>query len=303
MAGRPTHPTTGLLIESCESSLNRVLPARSSRDAELVTMRRSGLERVWAGVDVGKHHHHCVVVDQQGDKRSSRRVANDESALLELIGEVAARAGDTTWAIDLHGSESALLVTLLLAHDQQIVYPPGVMVNQATRSYRGAGKTDAKDAYVIADQARMRRDLTVLHAEEELIVELRMLVTQRQDLVGDRTRAANRLHDRLLAVSLAMQGALTLGNRGPLMLLTKYQTPAAVREAGIDQIIAWLRKHGVRSAAALAAAVVHAADTQHTTLPGESLAAQLVARSAEGVLALDAQIKELSAIWLCDLPA
>ncbi len=199
-------------------------------------------------------------------------MANDESALLEVIGEVAAIGADATWAIDLHGSESALLVTLLLAHDQQIVYLPGVMVKQATRSYRGAGKTDAKDAYVIADQARMRRDLAMVRAEEELIVELRMLVTQRQDLVGDRTRAANRLHDRLLAVSPALESALTLGNRGPLVLLTKYQTPSAVREAGIEQITAWLREHGVRSAAALAAAVVRAADAQHTTLPGEGSA-------------------------------
>ncbi|WP_373302745.1 IS110 family transposase [Streptomyces atratus] len=32
-------------------------------------------------------------------------------------------------------------------------------MHHASRSYRGNGKTDAKDAYVIADQARMRRDL------------------------------------------------------------------------------------------------------------------------------------------------
>jgi len=32
-------------------------------------------------------------------------------------------------------------------------------VNRAADGYRGEGKTDARDAYVIADQARMRRDL------------------------------------------------------------------------------------------------------------------------------------------------
>nr|QIY66110.1 IS110 family transposase [Streptomyces sp. RPA4-2] len=31
-------------------------------------------------------------------------------------------------------------------------------VHHAPRGYHGDGKTDAKDAYVIADQARMRRD-------------------------------------------------------------------------------------------------------------------------------------------------
>jgi putative lipase involved disintegration of autophagic bodies len=44
----------------------------------------------------------------------------------------------------------------------------------------------------------MRCDLQVLRADDELIVELRLLVARRQDLRADRTRAVNRLHDRLL---------------------------------------------------------------------------------------------------------
>ncbi|WP_236567189.1 site-specific integrase [Nocardia sp. CY41] len=45
--GWPPDPstTTRLLIESCESSLNRVLPARSFRDTELLAVRRPG----WSG--------------------------------------------------------------------------------------------------------------------------------------------------------------------------------------------------------------------------------------------------------------
>jgi transposase len=173
------------------------------------------------------------------------------------------------------------------------VYVPGATVNQAASSYRGAGKTDAKDAYIIADQARMRRNLTVLRADEDLIVELRMLVSRRQDLVSDRTRAANRLHDRLLAISPALERALDLRNQGPLVLLTGFQTPTALREAGVEQVSRWLRDRRVRAAATLAAAAVRAADTQSTRLPGEQLAAQLVSRLAEGVMALDEQIKEI----------
>jgi hypothetical protein len=104
------------------------------------------LEKAWAGVDVGKRHHHAVVVDGGGARALSRRVANDEPALLELIDEVTAISDDVTWAIDLHSSESGLLVALLLARAQRVVYVPGVTVNRAASSYRGAGKTDAKDA-------------------------------------------------------------------------------------------------------------------------------------------------------------
>jgi len=244
-------------------------------------------------VDIGKGHHHVVALDADGRRLFSQRVANDERALAVAIGKVSALAGVVTWAIDLHGSESALLVALLLERGQKVEYLPGLAANRAASSYRGAGKTDAKDALVIADQARMRRDLTVLGGDEELIVELRMLLARRQDLVTDRTRAVNRLHDQLLAISPALERALDLTNRGPLVLLTGFQTPAALREAGVASVAAWLRARKVRGAAALAAAAVRAAESQHARLPGEQLAARLAAQQAEGVIALDEQVKEV----------
>jgi transposase len=139
----------------------------------------------------------------------------------------------------------------------------------------------------------MRRDLTIVRADAELTVELRMLVAQRQDLASDRTRAVNRLHDRLLAISPALERVLDLGNRGPLVLLSGFQTPAALRAAGVDEVTVWLRERRVRGAAALAASAVRAAQTQSTSLPGERLAAHLVAGLAAGAMALDEQIKEI----------
>lgn len=251
------------------------------------------MERAWAGVDIGREHHHVVVVDIDGERLLSRRVANDEAALLEVIGQVMGLAGRVTWAIDLHGSESALLLALLLDHGQKVAYVPGMTVNRAAEGYRGAGKTDAKDALVIADQARMRRDLTVLDADDELIVELRLLVTRRRDLIADRTRAVNRLHDQLVAICPALQRALDLTNRGPLVLLTGFQTPAALREIGIAALSEWLRARRVRSAEVLAAKAVTAAKSQMTSLPGEQMAARLVAQLAEGVITLTEQIKDI----------
>jgi transposase len=251
------------------------------------------LDRAWAGVDIGKGHHHVVALDADGEGLFSQRVANDERALAEVIGKVCALADVVTWAIDLHGSESALLVALLLGSGQTVMYVPGLTVNRAASSYRGSGKTDARDAHVIADQARMRRDLTVLRGDDELITELRMLVARRQDLVSDRTRAVNRLHGQLLGICPALELALDLTNRGPLVLLTRFQSPAALREAGVAGVEAWLRARKVRGAAALAAAAVRAAGSQAMTLPGEQVAARLAAQLAEGVMALDAQVKEV----------
>jgi hypothetical protein len=72
---------------------------------------------IWAGVDIGKEHHHCVVIDAQGERLLSRRVLNDESALLELIGDVLALSEDALWAVDTNHGGAALLIGLLLGHD------------------------------------------------------------------------------------------------------------------------------------------------------------------------------------------
>jgi Transposase len=103
------------------------------------------LRRVWAGADIGRDHHHVAVVDSVGERVFSRRVANDETALLGVIGDVLALAEEVTWAIDLNSSESVLLLTLLLDQGQKVVYVPGIVVNRAAEGYRGAGKTDCED--------------------------------------------------------------------------------------------------------------------------------------------------------------
>ncbi|WP_060944596.1 IS110 family RNA-guided transposase [Streptomyces hygroscopicus] len=254
------------------------------------------MPRIWAGVDIGKEHHHCVVINADGERLLSRRVLNDESALLELIGDILALDEDVLWAVDLNSGGAALLIGLLLSHDQPMVYITGLAVHRAPGSYRGEGKTDAKDAFVIADQARMRRDLGPLRPGDEVAVDLRTLTTRRTDLVADRTRQINRLRAQLLEIFPALERTLDMTNKGPVILLTGYQTPAAIRRSGARRIETWLRNRKVRGAAALAQAAVEAAEAQHTGLPGEKLAASMVVRLAKGVMALDEEITEVEAL-------
>jgi precorrin-6B methylase 1 len=81
---------------------------------------------------------------------------------------------------------------MLLNHGQQLLYLPGRTVNKASEGYRGDGKIDAKDAAVIADQARIRRDIAVLRPGDELVSEVKVLTRHRRDLSDDRTRTINR---------------------------------------------------------------------------------------------------------------
>ena len=123
---------------------------------------------VWAGIDAGKRTHHCVVIDQDGTMLLSRRVDNGEQELLELIAEVLdiAEDNDAVWATDLNAGGAALLIALLAAHAQRLFYIPGRIIHHAATTYRGDGKTDAKDARIIADQARMRTDLQPVRASD-----------------------------------------------------------------------------------------------------------------------------------------
>lgn len=253
------------------------------------------MPRLWAGIDAGKADHHCVVIDVDGMRLVSRRVANDEAALLELIAAVAelAGGGDVTWAIDLNHGGAALLITLLVAHDQQVLYIPGRTVYHASGSYRGDGKTDAKDAAIIADQARMRRDLQPLRAGDDIACELRILTSRRTDLVCDRTRVINRLRAALLEYFPALERAFDYSkSKAALMLLSGYQTPDALRRLGQARLEQWLKARKVRKAATVAATAIQAAHSQHTTVAGQDIAAMMVARLAKEVMALDADITE-----------
>ena len=149
---------------------------------------------IWAGIDAGKRSHHCVVLDEHGHVLLSRKVDNDETALLELIGPVAgiAAGAGVCWATDLNAGGAAMLIALLTAHGQHLLYLPGRIVHHAAATYRGDGKTDAKDARIIADQARMRTDLQPVRRSDPIATDLRLLTARRTDVVCDRVRAINR---------------------------------------------------------------------------------------------------------------
>lgn len=199
------------------------------------------MNRIWAGIDSGKTHHHCVAINQDGTKLLSRRVPNGEPELLQLLQDVLALGDHVTWAVDMAGGEPALLLALLTGHGQEPLYVPGRVVNRASDGYRGEGETDARDALVIADQARIRRDLKPMRPTDEATIELKILTNRRTDLVRDRTLAINRLRSTSTGMFPALERALVLTSAGPLILLDGYRTPAAIRRMGTTRLARWLR--------------------------------------------------------------
>lgn len=251
------------------------------------------MNRAWAGIDAGKEVHWAHVLDASGEKLLSRKVTSDETDLSGLIDEILSLADEIVWDIDQPGGGATLLLGLLWERGQRVLYIPGLTVDRSRDIYPGESKTDARDAHVIADQARMRPNLQELTADEGELAELQILLARRRDLVVDQTRTINRLRDTLLSSFPALERTLDLTRRGPLTLVSHYQIPAQLRRAGRKRVANFLANRGVKGADALAAKALTAAKAQNVTLPAEELNARIAAELAREVLSLKERIEAL----------
>ena len=147
-------------------------------------------------------------------------------------------------------------------------------MRRAADLYPGEAKTDRRDAFVLADTARMRR--RQVHwldtGNDELLDQLRVLNGFDVDLAADLTRLTNRLRDALTSISPALERALgsRLTHAGVRDLLAKFPTPTALRQAGRARINKTIRARSPRLADKLTDAVIAALDAQTVTLPAEA---------------------------------
>jgi transposase len=251
------------------------------------------MDKAWAGVDAGKEFHWAHVLDASGRELLSCRVENDEADILRLIDEALSLAKEVLWAVDQPGGSATLLLALLWERDQKVLYVPGLTVDRARDAYRGESKTDARDARLIADQARMRSDLGELKAGEQEIAELQLLLARRRDLITDKSRTITRLREALVSLFPALERALDLNSKGPLILLTRYQTPDQLRRVGHKRLSTYLRNRSVKGSNKVAHKALAAAKAQSVTLPAQGVAASIVAELAKDVLGLKERLESI----------
>lgn len=249
---------------------------------------------IWVGIDAGKTTHHACGIDPDGRVCWQQKVANDQAAIQQLVTRADQTAAEVRWAVDLTNSAATLLLAVLVATGQQVVYVPGRVVNHMSGTFRGEAKSDAKDARVIAQTARMRTDLTTLEAPDELVVELGLLTAHRDDLMTDWTRGVNRLRDLLTSIFPALERAFDYSTRSALILVADFQTPDAIRTAGRDGLTRHLTERGAwtKGIPAMAHTALAAAEQQTVRLPGEATTAALIARQARRLLELDRELKD-----------
>lgn len=163
-------------------------------------------------------------------------------------------------------------------------------------AFSGEWKTDTKDAFVIAETARLRRDLPVVDRNSDLVRNLAVLTGHRADLIADRVRMINRLRDLMTSVLPSLEREFAYSAcKGALVLLTGYASPDRIRRAGQNRLTGWLRARKVRNAAGVAVRAVTAAKAQSITLPGQDITASIISELATSLVALDERVKTLDA--------
>lgn len=237
---------------------------------------------IWIGLDVGKEFHHAVVLNDAGDVLVDRRVTNGEADLVKIL-DTAAGHGVVALVIDQPGSIAQLALALARQREVPVAYIPGLVMRRAADLYPGDAKTDRRDAYVIADTARTRRDkIHWLGIDDDLLTQLRVLNGLDIDLAADSTRHANRLRDALTSISPALERAVgsKLSHAGVRDLLAKYPTPTALRAAGKTRISKAVTRRSPRMGTKITEAVTKALDEQTVSVPAEATLGRVIAELA-----------------------
>jgi transposase len=225
---------------------------------------------VFCGVDVGKSEHHACAVNPDGTKLHDKALPNDEAALTTVLSELMAH-GRVLVIIDQPASIGALTIAVARKLGIDVAYLPGLAMRRIADLHPGEGKTDARDAYIIADAARtLPHALRRVGTDDETLAGLSVLVGYDDDLAAQSTRLSNRLRDALLHVHPAMERLLGkhIERGGVIDLLAACPTPAALRALGEEGIRAVMATRSPRLAKTLPATIIAALDAQTVVVPG-----------------------------------
>lgn len=191
--------------------------------------------------------------------------------------------------VDQVASIGALAVAVARGLGIEVGYLPGLTMRRLADLHPGEAKTDARDAFVIADAARtLPHTLRRVAADEQTVAELAILAGYDEDLAGEVNRLANRLHDALAHVHPALERLLGahLHRAGVLQLLAAAPTPQHLRALGHDGIRAALRPRSPKLATHLPTQILSALDQQSVVIPGTASYGRVIAGLAGRLLAV-----------------
>ena len=160
---------------------------------------------VFCGIDVGKSDHHAVGLDTAGGRLFDKALPNDEARLRAVFADLAVH-GPILVVVDQPNTIGALPVTVARDCGHDVAYLPGLSMRRVADLYPGQAKTDARDAFIIADTARtMPHTLRRVDVGDETLTEFGVLVGFDDDLAGEATRVSNRIRGLLTGIHPALE--------------------------------------------------------------------------------------------------
>lgn len=197
----------------------------------------------FAGLDWASRTHAACVIDERGGVRVQFEVVHDAAGLAELMRRLR-DAGVTAVAIE---RPSGLIVDALLEAGFTVV-PIHPNIVKATRPrYRShGGKSDATDAYLLADLLRTDgHRFKPLAQQSDEIRALRALVRGRDDLVATRGQLANQLRSLLQSFwPGAAEVFADIDSPIALAFVTRYPTPESASRLGPKRMASFCGQHG-----------------------------------------------------------
>ena len=262
---------------------------------------------VFVGIDVGKSSNYVVALARDKEKPLvSREVPQDEAAIREVLDEASSH-GRMLVTVDQCGAFGRLTVAVAKDMGFDVAHIPPRKFKQAADTY-GEDKDDLLDAYIIADTACSTPRLVELVGDRpEVLAQIKVLSSARDDCVTERTRCYNRLHDLIHQVCPPLEAVFAkdkLHNDLEMRLLKQYGGPQGFRKAGKARCAKWAGnlKYQCTRGPERVEEVFEALSRQTVALPAAEVIEQQIKKLAKRVIELNeeedsynAQIEALSA--------
>jgi transposase len=253
---------------------------------------------VYCGLDVGKQAHHAVALNRNGKRLHDAPLAQDETKLRALLDKLG-RHGRVLVVVDQPATIGALPVTVARAAGVQVSYLPGLAMRRIADLHPGNAKTDARDAYIIAEAARtMPHALRRVDVDDDALAELNVLVGYDDDLAEEATRLINRIRGLLTQIHPALErvlGPKLVDSRAAVELLIRHGGPAGLRKASKRRLTTIALTHAPRAGAALVEQILAALGEQTVVVPGTAAAEAVLPRLAKSLQDVQTRRAEVAA--------
>lgn len=241
--------------------------------------------RVWCGLDVGKQAHHACALDQTGHRLYDRELPQDQRRLEELFTQLQTQ-GPVLVIVDQPNTIGALPIAVARSMGIEVAYLPGLAMRRIADLHPGSAKTDARDAFIIADAARtMPHTLRRVDLGEEALAELKVLAGFDEDLAAETTRLTNRIRGLLTQIHPALERVVgpRLHTKAGIAVVSTLGGPQGIARAGRARLLRVITKANPRAAADFADQIMIALTEQSVTVPGTAAAEAVLPKLASSL--------------------